>query len=461
MKFSRVLLDHLVLSALLTTSAHAQARPSLAKAFTSSTVAVSAFTNLTLQINNSANGTAFSNIGFSDPLPAGLSISAAVMVQNTCGGTLTAFPGTTTITLVGGTVAANAVCVVIVPIQADAAGLKTNTVIGTGDLTGLTGSAQTTVIAPVFTKSFSPASIFVGQTTQLALTLTNDVDPAVVFGAVSGFTDNLPAGLVVTSLNSNTCAGTLTSTATSITLTQMGADNLPTGSCSIVFTLTGLTHGAKVNTATGNRALSGQNPTATLNVIPPPETFQVRYAANLTEGDGVINITNTGANGASLTGPGFGGEAGNICVNVYAFSPDEQLIACCSCLVTPNGLSSLSVLNDLLSNTLTGVRPNSVVVKLVNTGAGPTYTGTSCNSSAAIAGSTSFPLAPGLRAFGTSVQRTPVTGAFNVTETPFSQASLSPTELASITNRCTNILGNGSTFGICAGCRVGGLLAEK
>ena len=91
-------------------------------------------------------------------------------------------------------------------------------------------------------------------------------------------------------------------------------------------------------------------------------SFQIRYAANLTAGDSVINITNTGANGASLTGPGFGGAVGNICVNVYAFSPDEQLISCCSCLITPNGLVSLSVNQDLVSNTLTGVRPNSVVI---------------------------------------------------------------------------------------------------
>jgi len=99
-------------------------------------------------------------------------------------------------------------------------------------------------------------------------------------------------------------------------------------------------------------------------------SFQIRYAANLTSGDSVINITNTGANGASLNGPGFGGAAGNICVNVYAFSPDEQLVSCCSCLITPNGLVSLSVNNDLVSNTLTGVRPNSIVVKLINTTAG-------------------------------------------------------------------------------------------
>ena len=185
--------------------------------------------------------------------------------------------------------------------------------------------------------------------------------------------------------------------------------------------------------------------------------FQIRYASNLTSGDSVINLTNTGANGASLNGPGFGGAVGNICVNVYAFSPDEQLVSCCSCLITPNGLASLSVNSDLISNTLTGVRPNSVVVKLVSTGAGANFAGGNCTNSAALAGSGTFPLAAGMLAFGTTVHAAPVAGAFATTETPFLRGTLSTTELASITNRCTNIIGNGSTFGICRSCRVGGL----
>ena len=197
-------------------------------------------------------------------------------------------------------------------------------------------------------------------------------------------------------------------------------------------------------------------------------SFQIRYASNLTAGDSVINVTNTGANGASLNGPGFGLATGNICVNVYAFSPDEQLISCCSCLITPNGLVSLSVNSDLVSNTLTGVRPNSVVIKLVNTLAGAGGAGggaTACTNSAALASvpglGATFPITNGMLAWGTTIHAGVAAGSFATTETAFSPATLSTDELASITGRCRNIIGNGSSYGICRSCRNGGLNAER
>ena len=195
------------------------------------------------------------------------------------------------------------------------------------------------------------------------------------------------------------------------------------------------------------------------NPISADSPFQVRYAANLQFGESYIDISNSGANGAPLNGPGFGGAAGNICVNVYAFSPDEQLVSCCSCLVTPNGLVNLGVNRDLTSKTLTGVIPTSVVVKLVATLAGTGGSGTSCNNTAATV--TTATLASGLLAWGTTLHQTPVTGTYATTETAFTPATLSAGELASIGGRCTAIIGNGSGFGICASCRAGGLGAPK
>jgi hypothetical protein len=172
----------------------------------------------------------------------------------------------------------------------------------------------------------------------------------------------------------------------------------------------------------------------------PADAAQVRYASNLNIGDSIINITNAGtANTAT-------GGLSNICVNVYTFSPDEQLVSCCACSVTPNALVSLSARSDLISNTLTPAVPTSIVVKLVSS------VQATCNAATVTAGN----LAPGMRAWGTTLHAGLPAGTFVVTETPFETAGLSAGELARITSFCGFIQANGSGFGICRSCRPGG-----
>src|SRR6202035_157566 len=89
-------------------------------------------------------------------------------------------------------------------------------------------------------------------------------------------------------------------------------------------------------------------------------------------GDSVVNVTDTGTSSTTA----FPTQDGNICLNVYTFSPDEQLISCCSCLITPDGLNSLSARDDLISDTLTPGVPTSVVIKLLASTGAPT-----CNAS--------------------------------------------------------------------------------
>ena len=191
--------------------------------------------------------------------------------------------------------------------------------------------------------------------------------------------------------------------------------------------------------------------------------FQVSYAANPAAGESIVNMINDGANGAPLLGPGFGGAAGNTCVNVYAFDPGEELIACCSCLLTPNQVMNLGVNADLTIKTQTGVVPSSVTIKLLNTLAGD-GTKTSCTNSAALAGTAAFPIVPGLVAYGTTPQQLTGTGVYNMVEHPFIPASLSQGpggELASIVGRCASLIGNASGYGICQQCRPGALGAAK
>jgi hypothetical protein len=195
--------------------------------------------------------------------------------------------------------------------------------------------------------------------------------------------------------------------------------------------------------------------------------FLVSYATNFTAGESWINMINTGANGDPALGPGLGGSAGNICVNVYAFDPNEEMVACCSCLITPNQVVNFGINANLLGHLETPAVPSSVTIKLVNTLAGD-GTKTSCTNSAYYAGATSgpgiFPLASGLVAYGTTPQQLG-TGAYNIVEHMFIPSTLVTTgtnaELVSLTGRCGSIIGNASGYGTCKTCAPGALGALK
>ena len=193
------------------------------------------------------------------------------------------------------------------------------------------------------------------------------------------------------------------------------------------------------------------------NPITADSPYQVRYASNLTIGDSVVNITNTGANGAGL---GFGTSAavtGAICVNVYVYDPSEEVVSCCSCPVTPNGLVSLSAKGDLIINPLTRGTPTSIVIKLLATAP----VGGSCNNSALLAGTPT--LVPGMAAWGTTLHAntSAAAGTYSVTETAFTPSTLSAGELARLAYGCGVVANVGSGFGVCNSCRLGGLGAAR
>jgi hypothetical protein len=188
--------------------------------------------------------------------------------------------------------------------------------------------------------------------------------------------------------------------------------------------------------------------------------YQVGYASNLNVGDAMINITNTGAMGAALQSGTAASITGSICANVYAFSPDEQMVSCCSCPVTPNGLRSLSANRDLIGNTLTPATPTSIVIKVLGT----PPVGGSCTNSAANLETFNY----GLVVWGTSVHSavTPPTsgqqaGPFTITERVFVPGTLSGGEVARLGTLCNFILANGSGYGVCKSCQLGGLGASR
>jgi hypothetical protein len=194
--------------------------------------------------------------------------------------------------------------------------------------------------------------------------------------------------------------------------------------------------------------------------------FQVRYASNLAVGDSVINLTNDGASSTAGDATMGAAQNGNLCVNVYAYTPDEQMASCCTCIVTPNGLNSLSVRSDLASNPLTPVIPSAMVIKLVATKGDSTNT---CNAAKWNGTGNVAEVIPGLMAWGTTIHALPVTPGtpattYGVIETAFSVGSgdngagkPSTAEATRMQQLCGFIKANGSGYGICKSCRLGGL----
>jgi len=200
-------------------------------------------------------------------------------------------------------------------------------------------------------------------------------------------------------------------------------------------------------------------------------------------GDSIARIVNPTHNDTK--------QLGTLCAMIYVFDDTEQLQECCGCPVTPDGLRTLSVINNLSSNF--GVNHANLeagVIKIVsstlnfacpsnNPNCGPqldtkainleTNGGLGCDPTGGfgapeLSGSTDTPVNPttGLRAWlshtEAMAQVAPPFGFITSTSVEeFADAPLDSTELSSLegatgasnANGCAELLANASTAGVC------------
>src|SRR4029077_15120031 len=124
--------------------------------------------------------------------------------------------------------------------------------------------------------------------------------------------------------------------------------------------------------------------------------------------------------------------------SIYVFDSQEELNECCSRRITPNGILSLSVNNNLTSNTLTGLTPTRGVIKVVSS-----YPANSACDATAVR--PQF----GIKGWVTHVQVT--TTGFSLTEEELINASFSEAEAADLAEDCAVLTELGSGRGICTG----------
>ncbi len=295
--------------------------PTLAKAFSPSTVVINTDSTLTLTLGNANAGVATLTSELFDLFPAGLVVATPDNALTTCpGGVLTANPGDDSLSLAAGAeIPASGTCTVSVNVRAATPGSYINT-LGPGFLQTDLGdnaapaSATLTVTpgnAPTLTKAFAPSSVQVFTPSTLTITLGNS--NAVSMTLTDDLVDNFPAGLVVAPSpnESTTCPGGFVNVVPGTDFVSLLQNpEIPPGGCTVTVDVQSAIAGTYVNTipigALQTNFGSNVDPaTATLQVTaePVPPTLAKAFApSTVTVGtSSTLTLTLGNANGAVAT----------------------------------------------------------------------------------------------------------------------------------------------------------------
>ncbi|MFZ2726641.1 MAG: hypothetical protein WAX77_10350 [Methylococcaceae bacterium] len=241
---------------------------------------------LTVTISNPAAYTQ-SGLAFTDAMPSGMTIGSPPNPTTTCtGGTFSGVTvGSGTWSFSGGSVAANSSCTVKVNATSNIDGNLTNT-IGVGAVTSSNGGANTQAASASLSnlpgasigKSFAPNPSKVNETVRLTITITNSSSTTAITQMV--FNDDFTLGGTQTGLTvagtpniSNTCGGSISTTTTSISLSN--GSLAKQASCIIGINVLSNTVGSYTNTIPASALSTNEGVT---NLLPSTDTLPV-YAS--------------------------------------------------------------------------------------------------------------------------------------------------------------------------------------
>ena len=304
--------------------------PAMTLDFNPASVAVNSSSTLTFTLNN--GNTAAIDANFTDSLPAHMQVASSPSVSNTCGGSVTATAGGTSIAWSNALLAAGT-CTIKVNVIATVDNSYTDTATLNSNVAGNAPAASATLTVinpPAMTKSFSPNPIAPGGASTVTLGLSNS-NTNTTLNAVQ-FTDTLPTGMTVASpanLNS-TCSGTATQSGGAVSLT--GATMAPGANCAVMVSVTSSTVGVYTNTVTPSASNGGTGSaataTATLQVGTPPSISKAFGAGTIAQ-NGTTTLSFTVHNndtGATQTGIGF---TDNFPSGLAVVSPGNGLTGSC------------------------------------------------------------------------------------------------------------------------------------
>ncbi len=235
------------LATLSVTKLPAGGPPRLSKFFYPTTIKPGANTTLTIKLTNPNATVAKLTAAFTDALPSGMVVYGlpSSVPSNTCGGTLGASKGSSTITLAGGTIPVNGTCKLTVIVTVAKAGTYLNS-LKIGVLKTDKGSNPSTATASLIVssagtgtqllKSFSPATIPNDGVTTLSIILKNPHSS--VAKLTAPLKDYMPKHMVVYGSARNTCGGVVNATPGSSIVTLTGGSIPADGWCEVTVSVT-------------------------------------------------------------------------------------------------------------------------------------------------------------------------------------------------------------------------------
>src|SRR5271157_3659870 len=135
--------------------------------------------------------------------------------------------------------------------------------------------------------------------------------------------------------------------------------------------------------------------------------------------------------------------APDLCALIYVFDQNQQLVECCGCVVSADGLRTLSWLNDLMGNPLTGIKSTAGTVSLV---AADHASNPYCHASVISPSGSLVSWSTSVAAAGN--------GSYSVQEASATSSPLTAAQISALQAQCYFVEVLGSGQGICS-CGVG------
>jgi hypothetical protein len=251
--------------------------PTITHSFGAASVPMIAPTKVTFRIAN-PNSTALTNLYFSDQLPFQWYPASPSNLTSDCGGVagLNGLGFSYTIYLNHGSLAGGASCTISADIGAGwAPGQRVNTA-DVSDLIAGRGNTSVAIVtvlatAPSLTQSFADAVLTFHPATQLSFTVSNPSPSIPVTLSGAGFTDTLPAGMVVSTPNHLTGGcydGVITASPGSNAIGLSGTTLAPGASCTFSVSVSAAAgNGTLVSTATPTAKESGPGAAASATIV--------------------------------------------------------------------------------------------------------------------------------------------------------------------------------------------------